>query len=556
MQLPYIQLPQSQAPQIIGDMGNTLIEAAQRKQQQEQQAIQNLMQQQRLEADQARMRAEENRAQAQEHRATIAATREQHQYEAQQAAAAEAALEKVHAHLQAGDTGSAEALAQAHGIKMQQRPLAMDPGAAPGTPQAPAEQGPIPSPEERALSMAQPGAGGNQAPAAEQAISEDQRMLGERQQYAQALADHPRLVAEHQAHQQAFQQAKQNPVYDIETPYGKSTFDLGAEKQHQLAQREQQATALTEGLPHEYQMQASALIKGGVPAVEVTREIQARRKADEEHAFKKQQAAQYQTTAGQKFQIGMANAGSRRLSATAAAGSKEDAAAARAQGTLEKGVNDVDKMVDWKGLAQTDNTVRALQANMSGNTLQKRDAQIQLARIFRGTTPTEGEMHLLYNNLGGTMDKWSQFVAKLETGGLSPEQEKQLHESTATTVEELQKRKERALGAIRTRLGPGSGMEMLGPQVNQIVKSHGQAVGVDVPDIYDPQQTGGGAVLLGSKAKKAKGGEKLLTDMAKMSKLAPEDRDMAQKARTAVTDPKSSPERKKNAQAVLDHLGL
>jgi hypothetical protein len=282
MQLPYINLPQSRAPEIIGDMGNTLIEAAQRKQQQEQQAIQNLMQQQRLEAEQARMRAEENRAQAEEHRAAAANAREEHRHAAQLAEATASALPQIHQALAAGDTGSAEAMAQAHGIRMQQRPLAMAPGGAPGAPQAPAEQGPIPSPEERALSFA--GQTGDQAGAAEQAISDDQRMLGERQQYAQALADHPRLVAEHQAHQAAYQQAKQNPIYDIETPYGKTTFDLGAERQHQQAQQQETAGNLAQGLPPQYALRAAALIKTGLPPQEVSREIQAQMRTDEDRA--------------------------------------------------------------------------------------------------------------------------------------------------------------------------------------------------------------------------------------------------------------------------------
>jgi len=553
--LPYINAPENRVPDLLGGIGDTLVNAAQRKQQEKAAAAKLLMDQQRMRTEEAHMRAEEQRAQAEAARQESYAKRAAQQEEHQRKVEMLQQLPQIEQHLRSGDEGGATALAQVLGSTVQRRALPQAPGEAPGAPQAPVEQGPIPSPEERALSFA--GQPGDQAPAAEQAITEDQRMLGERQQYAQALADHPRLVAEHKAHQDAFQQAKQNPVYDIETPYGKSTIDLGAERAQAQQQRQETAGSLSAGLPPQYAMQAAALIRAGVPAVEVSREIAARQKADEERMFKQQMAGQYQTTADQKFQIGMSNAASHRLAAGAAAGAKDDAAAARAQTTLRQALADAKSSVDWKGLVGMDNTSRALLANVnSGNVLQTRDAQIQLGRIFRGTTPTEGEMHLLYNNLGGTTDKWNQFVASLESGGLSPEQQRQLKAASATTVEELNKRKERAFGSLKTQLGPGSGLEMLGPQVNQKVKGLGQAVGVDVPDIYNTDQTGPGAVLLGSKAKKTPGGEKLLVDTAKLSKLAPEDRDMAQKARAAVNDPKSSPDRKKNAQAVLDHLGL
>jgi len=283
--LPYIQLPQSQAPGIIGDIGDSLLQAARMKQEREQQAARNLLDQQRLAADQARMRAEESRAQAEEHRAQASAAREAHQYEAQRAAATAGALPQIHDLLASGDEGSANAIAQAHGIKMQQRPLATtDPGAAPTMPQAPM-QGPIPSPEERALSFA--GQPGDQSGAAEQAIGEDQRLAAERQQYAQQLSDHPRLMAEHQAHLASYQQAKQNPVYDIETPYGKSTFDLGAVREHQKAQRAQTADTLSQGLPPQYALRAAALVKSGLSPTEASKQIEAQMRSDEDRQMRR-----------------------------------------------------------------------------------------------------------------------------------------------------------------------------------------------------------------------------------------------------------------------------
>src|SRR5712671_5068050 len=145
--LPWVNAPENRVPELLGGIGDTLVAAAQRRQQERQQAAANLLQKQRLEADQSRMRAEESRAQAEEHRAAAAAQREEHRYAASQADETAQALPRIHELLAAGDEGSANALAQARGIKLQQRPLAAaDPGAAPGAPQAPGFVGPLETP--------------------------------------------------------------------------------------------------------------------------------------------------------------------------------------------------------------------------------------------------------------------------------------------------------------------------------------------------------------------------------------------------------------------------
>lgn len=549
MNLPYINLPQSQAPQILGDIGDSLVAAAQRKQQEKQQAIDNLLKQKKMQAEEAQMRAQEARAQAEAARQQSYATREQHQYEHQLRQEAAGALPKMNEMIAAGDVNGAQALGQVHNINFKQVNGMEAPGAAPQLPQQ-GPAGPIPSPEQRIESQSQ----GSEPPPAgqlEQALTEDQQMAQQREQYAAALADHPRVTAEHAQRVASYKQAKENPVYRGDSPFGPVEFNPGAVRAQKAALQEQTAGQLAQGLPPQYQMRALALVKSGVPVAEAARQIEIQQKAEEERNFKEQLAGKFQTTADQKYQIGMANAAAHGLSARANVASKEDAASARAQSTLDRAMTHAEKTVDFKGLVGMDNTMRGLMANIdSPNVLQKRDAQIQLGRLFRGTTPTEGEMHLLYNNLGGTADRWNQFVAGLESGGLSDEQARQLKASAGTAHQELEHRKERAFGSLATQFGPGSGFEALAPQINTALKARGKALGVDVPDVYQAEPGAKGAQVLGSrlKGKEQPKQSNALVNAAKIKALAPQDREAVQWAQANPKDPR--------AAAILEKNGL
>jgi len=308
--LPYIQLPQSQAPAIIGDIGDTLVNAARAKQEREQMAARNLLDQQRLAADQARMRAEESRAQAEEHRAAAAEARQQHLDEAQRAESVRGGLEAFQQHMMAGDQAGAEAIAQATpGMKATQRALATpDPGAAPASPQAPTQTADMSDASYDAQNlMRTPQQGPSDV--MDQQQQQVQQQAAERDQYAQALADHPRLVAEHAQRLQAFQQAKQNPVYDIETPYGKSTFDLGAVRQHQQAQAQSESQAY----PPQYQLRYAALRQASGDPQKADAAIQ-RAMQEDQH---KQEMSDFHIPAAEQIRLKEAEIAARRHAAKA-----------------------------------------------------------------------------------------------------------------------------------------------------------------------------------------------------------------------------------------------
>lgn len=58
--------------------------------------------------------------------------------------------------------------------------------------------------------------------------------------------------------------------------------------------------------------------------------------------------------------------------------------------------------------------------------LQTRDAQVSLAKFFRGGVPSEGEMGFLYKGIGGLPDKGAQLMRELSSGTLSDLQRQNL----------------------------------------------------------------------------------------------------------------------------------
>ena len=183
--------------------------------------------------------------------------------------------------------------------------------------------------------------------------------------------------------------------------------------------------------------------------------------------------------------------------AASAPGLKADAANARDMSLLERAGSAIRQTSQFNKLAASDKQVRGVFANIAAGSvpLQHKDAQITLARIFRQAQPTEGEMHMLYNNLGGTMDKWNQFVAKLETGDLSAEQMRQLKASAQAVMREHQEDIKRFQGVAKARLGPGGGFDLMPDQAQKLYESMGAELGLEnLPPLY---QTEGG-VQLGS----------------------------------------------------------
>jgi hypothetical protein len=183
--------------------------------------------------------------------------------------------------------------------------------------------------------------------------------------------------------------------------------------------------------------------------------------------------------------------------AAAAPGLKADAANARDMSLLERAGSAVRQTGQFNKLAASDKTVRTIMVNIANGTtpLQHKDAQIQLARFFRQAQPTEGEMHILYNNLGGTMDKWNQFVARMQNGDLSAEQLRQMRLSAKAVQSEHGEDVRRFMNVAKARLGPGGGFDLMPDQAQKLYESLGAELGIEgLPPLYTTE----GGVTLGS----------------------------------------------------------
>lgn len=550
-----------------GPIGPALVELAKRRQEKEQFAAKNLLENKRLDFDTERAKAMDRRADTAEQRENRMEQESNRRFRSQGVGAVLPLLNDPNG----PRIGEAQQQAALYGLPMTQVPGAPlhDPGPAPMAPQQPSFVGPLQTPQAAADSHATmpppqqqmaPGELGPPAPghadvATSPAAQEVQRIQGERSLFEQQLAAHPQAMREHSELLDDFKRRKaeqqQYPSFQLQMGQGEQPFNVDTAAMHERSQTSMQArsdrirslyaddpTALGIAVPMAMLGQDEGNIVKAVNAQKA-----ARAGFDEKNAL----AQNYKIPVDEQIRLREMEARARVMSAQTGAAGKQDAASARAQTLLERANQNADKEVDWKGLVGMDNNMRGLMANInSPNVLQSRDAQIQLGRIFRGTTPTEGEMHLLYNNLGGSADKWNQFVAGMENGGLSPEQKRQLSASANTARGELEERKKRAFQYMGQRFGPQSEFSELGPQVDNLMAAKGKAIGVDVPPIYGGN-AGPGAKVLGSRtAPREK--TNLLVRAARMSKLAPADKQAVQWANSNPNDPRS--------KVILDAHGL
>lgn len=339
MTLPWATLQPSQAPQILGDIGDTLVNAARARKADEQKAAEMLLQKQRLDADKLRMQAEEHRAAAEERRAQVSEQRARDTDERAKKIEAAQFVAQAPGMLDPQAAGynpsQFQALGQIHGIsaELQQPQLPANPGQPGAAPQEPAQPmaGPIPSPQDRQLSAMQPGSlTSPQAPRGQDAVTEDMKQQAERDQYQQALAAHPDLVKAHaaqvdqfKAYQTAKQQADASPAYNIHTPFGDSQLDFAGRHQQQAARQQAQQQATEQAYGPEYAKIAAMAQKMGITdpnalsgmlnkahEADQKRAEQEKLRADS-NAEKEKLAQAYQMTAGQKFAVGMTGANSR-----------------------------------------------------------------------------------------------------------------------------------------------------------------------------------------------------------------------------------------------------
>ncbi len=211
--------------------------------------------------------------------------------------------------------------------------------------------------------------------------------------------------------------------------------------------------------------------------------------------FQRDENAKYRET--HEGRLELVREGNKGKIAAAAPGLKADAANSRDMSLLRQQGAAIRQTSQFSKLAANDKTVRGLMANIATGAvpLAHADAQIQLARFFRQAQPTEGEMHMLYNNLGGTADKWNQFVARMSKGDLSAEQMRQLRASAKTVQHEHEQDKERFANVARHMLGPGSGFDMMPDQAQQLYEGMGAELGIDhLPPLFNTE----GGVTLGT----------------------------------------------------------
>lgn len=271
--------------------------------------------------------------------------------------------------------------------------------------------------------------------------------------------------------------------------------------------------------------------------------------AEAKRIFDAEQAAKYKNqgmTVDDRKAIAEINAGARigaaRISASPEI--KADAANRGDMNAFQRALTNSERTVDWKGLVGANKSLRdSMAAINSGNAVGEKEAMVSFARFMRGAMPTEGEMHLVYGNLGGLIQKIPNLLELMDRGGLAPEQKRLVKDAINHAHQTWEARRNQTLGAIQTQFGPGSGFENMAGNVNTQLRARAQLVGADIPDVYPDAQ---GGVVLGS-------GERPKAAAARAPK-APTDKGRAAKLQNAgavqwVTTNENSPDPTTRAKA-------
>lgn len=185
--------------------------------------------------------------------------------------------------------------------------------------------------------------------------------------------------------------------------------------------------------------------------------------------------------------------------ARAGQGNKDEASVDRAMSLINQRAKAFRDISQYPKLVQADKTVREIFNNISTGSvnLQNRDAQIQMAKYFRGSIPTGAEMTHLYTNLGGTQDAWNRFVSHGIKGALTPEEIHQLRVSATAVRKEHEENKGRAVKVGRKLFGPGSALDNYPDQAQAQFDAHMEELGIDPASLPPLYQTEGGAAMGG-----------------------------------------------------------
>lgn len=221
---------------------------------------------------------------------------------------------------------------------------------------------------------------------------------------------------------------------------------------------------------------------------------------------------------------------------------KVEASDRQAVSALERAHQDLTRNAQYTALVKENRTVQKVFSNIADGTepLQHKDAMIQLGRFFREAQPTEGEMHLLYNNLGGTMDKWNQFVEKLLSGDISEEQLRQLRASAKTVKAEHDKFVNDYANAFRARFPEGGAYGNMKNELDSLYRADLAGMGIENPPSLFPaeQQQAGPQLAAPGTARRKKTNP--IVNAAKTSKLSPEDKAAVDWAKAHPNDPSAA----------------
>lgn len=181
-------------------------------------------------------------------------------------------------------------------------------------------------------------------------------------------------------------------------------------------------------------------------------------------------------------------------------GLKNDAANRGDIARLQAEIKGFFQVADAKGQLKNMNALHAAHANINANgdntAIAHRDALIQLARFFRGSIPTEGEMKVLYDKIGGAPGAVDAFIEGLKTGDISDAMIANLQTSTKIALAEAEERRKQMFSGLANIAGPQSAFANMGPSVNAMVRGYAQLYGLD--DVPDVQPSSGPSTVLGS----------------------------------------------------------
>lgn len=162
-------------------------------------------------------------------------------------------------------------------------------------------------------------------------------------------------------------------------------------------------------------------------------------------------------------------------------------AATTAHGALSHDFQGWTRTVDWKGIQSADRSLKnGLAAIASGNPLSEQEAKVMYGRFARGTTPTEGEMHLLYSNLAGRVANFGpKVIERWSRGGATDDERAIVQQAMEESEKVMAGRVNDVYDSAVQQFGPGTGHDYMAGNINGMVGSMFTGAGYKVKPIYE-----------------------------------------------------------------------